>query len=119
MPELRSRTVTHGRNMAGARALMRASGVPGADIGRKPIKTESVASADLERLVARLAGLEADGPAVIVAISVSGRGFGARIAVEYDAPAAGAPVFCGLSLSMPICGTFRGRRTTEWAAARP
>ncbi|MFI1682082.1 dihydroxy-acid dehydratase [Streptomyces sp. NPDC020607] len=37
MPELRSRTVTHGRNMAGARALMRASGVPGADIGRKPI----------------------------------------------------------------------------------
>ncbi|GAA2624796.1 dihydroxy-acid dehydratase [Streptomyces vastus] len=37
MPDLRSRTVTHGRNMAGARALMRASGVPGADIGRKPI----------------------------------------------------------------------------------
>ncbi|MFV2120501.1 dihydroxy-acid dehydratase [Streptomyces sp. Act-28] len=37
MPELRSRTVTHGRNMAGARALMRASGVPGEDIGRKPI----------------------------------------------------------------------------------
>lgn len=37
MPELRSRTVTHGRNMAGARALMRASGVPGADIGRKPV----------------------------------------------------------------------------------
>ncbi|MFF5423962.1 MULTISPECIES: dihydroxy-acid dehydratase [unclassified Streptomyces] len=37
MPQLRSRTVTHGRNMAGARALMRASGVPGADIGRKPI----------------------------------------------------------------------------------
>jgi dihydroxy-acid dehydratase len=36
MPELRSRTVTHGRNMAGARALMRASGVAGADIG-KPI----------------------------------------------------------------------------------
>lgn len=37
MPELRSRTVTHGRNMAGARALMRASGVPSADIGRKPV----------------------------------------------------------------------------------
>ncbi|GGZ85064.1 dihydroxy-acid dehydratase [Streptomyces echinoruber] len=37
MPELRSRTVTHGRNMAGARALMRASGVPSEDIGRKPI----------------------------------------------------------------------------------
>ncbi|CAL9518488.1 dihydroxy-acid dehydratase [Streptomyces sp. enrichment culture] len=37
MPELRSRTVTHGRNMAGARALLRAAGVPGADIGRKPI----------------------------------------------------------------------------------
>lgn len=37
MPELRSRTVTHGRNMAGARALMRASGVAGEDIGRKPI----------------------------------------------------------------------------------
>ncbi|MFF4233847.1 dihydroxy-acid dehydratase [Streptomyces sp. NPDC001820] len=36
MPDLRSRTVTHGRNMAGARALMRASGVAGADIG-KPI----------------------------------------------------------------------------------
>lgn len=37
MPELRSRTVTHGRNMAGARALMRASGVPAADIGVKPV----------------------------------------------------------------------------------
>ncbi|WP_084515034.1 dihydroxy-acid dehydratase [Nocardia acidivorans] len=37
MPHLRSRTVTHGRNMAGARALMRASGVPSADIGRKPV----------------------------------------------------------------------------------
>ncbi|SDP37460.1 dihydroxy-acid dehydratase [Actinacidiphila guanduensis] len=36
MPELRSRTVTHGRNMAGARALMRASGVADSDIG-KPI----------------------------------------------------------------------------------
>lgn len=36
MPALRSRTVTHGRNMAGARALMRASGVAGSDIG-KPI----------------------------------------------------------------------------------
>ncbi|MBX8691498.1 dihydroxy-acid dehydratase [Mycobacterium sp. 20091114027_K0903767] len=36
MPELRSRTVTHGRNMAGARALLRAAGVSGADIG-KPI----------------------------------------------------------------------------------
>lgn len=36
MPELRSRTVTHGRNMAGARALMRASGVANEDIG-KPI----------------------------------------------------------------------------------
>ncbi len=36
VPELRSRTVTHGRNMAGARALMRASGVASEDIG-KPI----------------------------------------------------------------------------------
>ena len=36
MPELRSRTVTHGRNMAGARALMRASGVASEDFG-KPI----------------------------------------------------------------------------------
>ena len=36
MPELRSRTVTHGRNMAGARALLRAAGVDGADFG-KPI----------------------------------------------------------------------------------
>ncbi|NGN68756.1 dihydroxy-acid dehydratase [Streptomyces sp. A7024] len=36
MPSLRSRTVTHGRNMAGARALMRASGVASEDIG-KPI----------------------------------------------------------------------------------
>ncbi|WP_055585030.1 dihydroxy-acid dehydratase [Peterkaempfera griseoplana] len=36
MPQLRSRTVTHGRNMAGARALMRASGVASQDIG-KPI----------------------------------------------------------------------------------
>ena len=33
---LRSRTITHGRNMAGARALLRAAGVNGADFG-KPI----------------------------------------------------------------------------------
>ena len=37
MPEYRSRTVTHGRNMAGARALLRAAGVEKADLGRKPI----------------------------------------------------------------------------------
>ncbi|RBQ17455.1 dihydroxy-acid dehydratase [Spongiactinospora rosea] len=36
MPPLRSRTVTHGRNMAGARALLRATGVAGSDFG-KPI----------------------------------------------------------------------------------
>ncbi|MFF5210688.1 dihydroxy-acid dehydratase [Streptosporangium sp. NPDC000396] len=36
MPALRSRTVTHGRNMAGARALLRATGVEGGDFG-KPI----------------------------------------------------------------------------------
>ncbi|MDR2257475.1 MAG: dihydroxy-acid dehydratase [Arthrobacter sp.] len=36
MPILRSRTITHGRNMAGARALLRASGVANSDIG-KPI----------------------------------------------------------------------------------
>src|SRR4051794_135598 len=36
MPALRSKTVTHGRNMTGARALMRASGVANSDIG-KPI----------------------------------------------------------------------------------
>src|ERR1700720_2371360 len=36
MPPLRSRTVTHGRNMVGARALMRASGAAREDIG-KPI----------------------------------------------------------------------------------
>ncbi len=36
MPALRSRTVTHGRNMAGARALLRATGVASEDFG-KPI----------------------------------------------------------------------------------
>ncbi|MFI9723772.1 dihydroxy-acid dehydratase [Streptomyces sp. NPDC052396] len=36
MPNLRSRTVTHGRNMAGARALLRAAGVAREDFG-KPI----------------------------------------------------------------------------------
>ncbi|NED96676.1 dihydroxy-acid dehydratase [Phytoactinopolyspora alkaliphila] len=36
MPPLRSRTVTHGRNMAGARALLRAAGVASEDLG-KPI----------------------------------------------------------------------------------
>jgi len=36
MPALRSRTVTHGRNMAGARALLRATGVERDDFG-KPI----------------------------------------------------------------------------------
>jgi len=37
MVAYRSRTVTHGRNMAGARALFRAAGVNGTDLGRKPI----------------------------------------------------------------------------------
>jgi len=36
MPQLRSNTVTHGRNMAGARALLRAAGVAREDFG-KPI----------------------------------------------------------------------------------
>ncbi len=36
MPELRSRTTTHGRNMAGARALWRATGLTNDDFG-KPI----------------------------------------------------------------------------------
>src|ERR1700689_33783 len=36
MPPLRSRTVTHGRNMAGARALLRPTGVASEDFG-KPI----------------------------------------------------------------------------------
>ncbi|HUN38589.1 MAG TPA: dihydroxy-acid dehydratase, partial [Trebonia sp.] len=36
MPALRSRTVTHGRNMVGARALLRATGVTSEEIG-KPI----------------------------------------------------------------------------------
>jgi dihydroxy-acid dehydratase len=36
MPELRSRTVTQGRNMVGARALLRASGVAKEDVG-KPV----------------------------------------------------------------------------------
>jgi dihydroxy-acid dehydratase len=36
MPQLRSHTVTHGRNMAGARALLRATGVDRDDFG-KPI----------------------------------------------------------------------------------
>src|ERR1700722_14216637 len=36
MPALRSRTSTHGRNMAGARALWRATGMTDADFG-KPI----------------------------------------------------------------------------------
>jgi len=37
MVAYRSFTVTHGRNMAGARALFRAAGVKGEDLGRKPI----------------------------------------------------------------------------------
>ncbi|MBL4614798.1 MAG: hypothetical protein JKY27_07995, partial [Magnetovibrio sp.] len=36
MPELRSRTSTHGRNMAGARGLWRATGMTDDDFG-KPI----------------------------------------------------------------------------------
>jgi dihydroxy-acid dehydratase len=36
MPDYRSRTTTHGRNMAGARALWRATGVKDGDFG-KPI----------------------------------------------------------------------------------
>src|SRR6202020_1225649 len=44
MPALRSRTVTHGRNMTGARALMRASGVAREDIG-KPIVAGAISAA--------------------------------------------------------------------------
>ena len=36
MPQYRSRTTTHGRNMAGARGLWRATGMTDADFG-KPI----------------------------------------------------------------------------------
>ena len=36
MPQYRSRTTTHGRNMAGARALWRATGMKDDDFG-KPI----------------------------------------------------------------------------------
>ncbi len=36
MPALRSRTTTHGRNMAGARSLWRATGLTDSDFG-KPI----------------------------------------------------------------------------------
>ena len=36
MPKYRSATTTHGRNMAGARALWRATGMTDADFG-KPI----------------------------------------------------------------------------------
>lgn len=35
MPQLRSRTVTHGRNMAGARSLFRAAGVDANDFGKQ------------------------------------------------------------------------------------
>ena len=37
MPQLRSRTTTHGRNMAGARALWRATGLTDADFGKPMI----------------------------------------------------------------------------------
>lgn len=37
MVEYRSKKVTSGRNMAGARSLLRAAGVKGEDIGKKPI----------------------------------------------------------------------------------
>src|SRR5438067_5866207 len=37
MPPLRSRTVTHGRNMAGARALLRATGVAREDLGKPSV----------------------------------------------------------------------------------
>jgi len=62
MPELRSKTTTHGRNMAGARALWRATGVKDSDFG-KPIVAVSnsftqfvpghVHLKDLGQLVAR------------------------------------------------------------------
>ena len=35
MPEYRSKTSTHGRNMAGARALWRATGMKDNDFGKK------------------------------------------------------------------------------------
>src|SRR6267143_1077587 len=55
MPPLRSRTVTYGRNMAGARALLRATGIAREDIG-KPII--AVANSFTER---GAAGLRRDG----------------------------------------------------------
>ena len=37
MPPLRSRTTTHGRNMAGARALLRATGPASEDFGKPTV----------------------------------------------------------------------------------
>src|SRR5512142_3313971 len=52
MPQYRSRTTTHGRNMAGARALWRATGMKDGDFD-KPIVAGHVHMKDLGQLVAR------------------------------------------------------------------
>src|ERR1700689_2672181 len=68
MPPLRSRTYTHGRNMAGARALPRATGVAREDIG-KPII--AVANSFTEFVPGHVHLLEA-GQVVAVAIRAAG-----------------------------------------------
>jgi dihydroxyacid dehydratase/phosphogluconate dehydratase len=54
MPTLRSRTVTHGRNMAGARALLRATGVAREDLG-KPIIAVAIRAAGAARDITLIA----------------------------------------------------------------
>ena len=57
MPELRSRTVTHGRNMAGARALLTLAGM------KQPMEEALVADTGPQRIVVLEELLEGDAPA--------------------------------------------------------
>ena len=53
MPQYRSRTTTHGRNMAGARSLWRATGMKDGDFG-KPIIAIANSFTQLDRKSTRL-----------------------------------------------------------------
>ena len=51
MPQYRSKTSTHGRNMAGARALWRATGVKDDDFGKPIIAHDQGVFRDVKKIV--------------------------------------------------------------------
>jgi dihydroxyacid dehydratase/phosphogluconate dehydratase len=109
MPPLRSRTVTHGRNMAGARALWRATGMTNADFG-KPIDGDdssvlprSIASpeafANAMALDVAMGGSTNTVLHLLAAAQEAGVGFGLK---EIDEISRRVPCICKVAPSLDV-----------------